>query len=110
MRARPAGSDEVVILAAREGRACPRRGSGGAGAPSRGPALANVRYEPPFGYITEYGPRGHTVLEADFVTTDDGTGLVHTAIAFGEDDFALGEQYGITLQNPVGSTAPSTSG
>ena len=59
------------------------------------------RYEPPFDYITDYGPRGHTVLEADFVTTDDGTGLVHTAIAFGEDDFRLGEQYGITLQNPV---------
>ena len=38
---------------------------------------------------------------ADFVTTEDGTGLVHTALAFGEDDFRLGEQYGITLQNPV---------
>ena len=31
----------------------------------------------------------------------DGTGIVHTAIAFGEDDFRLGEEYGITLQNPV---------
>jgi isoleucyl-tRNA synthetase len=41
------------------------------------------------------------VLEADFVTTEEGTGLVHTAIAFGEDDFRLGEQYGIKLQNPV---------
>jgi isoleucyl-tRNA synthetase len=66
-----------------------------------GSALAGTRYEPPFTYISDYGPRGHTVLEADFVTTDDGTGLVHTAIAFGEDDFALGERYGITLQNPV---------
>ncbi len=66
-----------------------------------GSALAGTAYEPPFGYITDYGPRGHTVLEADFVSTDDGTGLVHTAIAFGEDDFRLGEQYGITLQNPV---------
>ena len=50
---------------------------------------------------TDYGPRGHTVLLGDFVTTEDGTGLVHTALAFGEDDFRLGEQYGITLQNPV---------
>ncbi len=41
------------------------------------------------------------MLEADFVTTEEGTGLVHTAIAFGEDDFRLGEQYGIKLQNPV---------
>ena len=66
-----------------------------------GSALAGTAYEPPFTYIADYGPRGHTVLEADFVSTDDGTGLVHTAIAFGEDDFKLGEQYGITLQNPV---------
>jgi isoleucyl-tRNA synthetase len=68
-----------------------------------GSALAGVRYEPPFDFITDYGPRGHTVLEADFVSTDEGTGLVHTAIAFGEDDFALGERYGIKLQNPVRS-------
>jgi isoleucyl-tRNA synthetase len=66
-----------------------------------GEALAGTSYEPPFDYITDYGPRGHTVLLADFVTTDEGTGLVHTAIAFGEDDFKLGEEYGIKLQNPV---------
>jgi isoleucyl-tRNA synthetase len=66
-----------------------------------GEALAGTSYEPPFDYINGFGPRGHTVLLADFVSTDDGTGLVHTAIAFGEDDFRLGEQYGITLQNPV---------
>jgi isoleucyl-tRNA synthetase len=66
-----------------------------------GEALAGTSYEPPFDYITDYGPRGHTVLLAGFVTTDEGTGLVHTAIAFGEDDFRLGEEYGIKLQNPV---------
>jgi isoleucyl-tRNA synthetase len=66
-----------------------------------GEAIAGTSYEPPFAYIADYGPRGHTILLADFVTTDEGTGLVHTAIAFGEDDFRLGEQYGITLQNPV---------
>jgi isoleucyl-tRNA synthetase len=66
-----------------------------------GEAIAGTSYQPPFTYITDYGPRGHTVLLGDFVTTEEGTGLVHTAIAFGEDDFRLGEQYGITLQNPV---------
>ena len=57
-----------------------------------GAALDGVRYEPPFPFLpaSEYGERGHTVLLADFVTADDGTGLVHTAIAFGEDDFRLG--------------------
>jgi isoleucyl-tRNA synthetase len=66
-----------------------------------GEALAGTSYDPPFDYITDYGPRGHTVLLGDFVSTEEGTGLVHTAIAFGEDDFRLGEQYGIKLQNPV---------
>ncbi len=41
------------------------------------------------------------MLLADFVTANDGTGLVHTAIAFGEDDFRLGEQYGLNVINPV---------
>src|SRR5688500_16404507 len=68
-----------------------------------GAALDGVRYEPPFPYIPgkEYGERGHSVLLADFVTADDGTGLVHTAIAFGEDDFRLGERYGLNVINPV---------
>ena len=44
---------------------------------------------------------GHTVLLGDFVTAEDGTGLVHTALAFGEDDFRLGEQYGLNVVNPV---------
>src|SRR5262245_3182826 len=60
-----------------------------------GRELAGTAYDPPFHYITDFGPRGHTVLEGDFVTTDDGTGIVHTSISFGEDDFRLGEQYGI---------------
>jgi isoleucyl-tRNA synthetase len=66
-----------------------------------GAELAGTRYEPPFGFISDYGELGHSVLEADFVTTEDGTGIVHTAIAFGEDDFQLGERYGLKLQNPV---------
>jgi isoleucyl-tRNA synthetase len=67
----------------------------------RGSDLAGTAYVPPFPYVDDYGPRGHTVLEADFVTMEDGTGIVHTAVAFGEDDFRLGERYGLTVQNPV---------
>ncbi len=68
-----------------------------------GAAIDGVRYEPPFGFLgaAEYGERGHTVLLGDFVTAQDGTGLVHTAIAFGEDDFRLGQQYGLNVVNPV---------
>ncbi len=68
-----------------------------------GAALDGVRYEPPFPFIpgSEFGERGHTVLLGDFVSAEDGTGIVHTAIAFGEDDFRLGEQYGLAVVNPV---------
>ncbi len=66
-----------------------------------GGEIVGLSYEPPFPYVTDFGERSHTVLPADFVTTDDGTGVVHTALAFGEDDFALGERFGMTLQNPV---------
>jgi isoleucyl-tRNA synthetase len=67
----------------------------------KGSELAGTSYKPPFGYVTDFGPRSHTVLEGDFVTTEDGTGVVHTALAFGEDDFKLGEANGMTVQNPV---------
>jgi isoleucyl-tRNA synthetase len=68
-----------------------------------GSELEGVGYQPPFDFIpgSAYGERGHTVLSADFVTAQDGTGLVHTAIAFGEDDFRLGQRYGLEVINPV---------
>ena len=68
-----------------------------------GADLVGLRYEPPFDFIpgSEYGPRGHTVVPGDFVSADEGTGLVHTAVAFGEDDFRLGEQQGLNVINPV---------
>ena len=68
-----------------------------------GREMEGAAYEPPFPYIaaSEFGGRGHTVLAGDFVSAEDGTGLVHTAIAFGEDDFRLGDQYGLNVVNPV---------
>jgi len=100
VRARPQGSDEVLVVA-RDRLESALGEDAEVLAHFPGAALAGVHYEPPFPYISDYGPRGHSVLEGDFVTTAEGTGLVHTAIAFGEDDFRLGEQYGIKLQNPV---------
>jgi isoleucyl-tRNA synthetase len=66
-----------------------------------GSALLGLRYEPPFLYITDYGPKGHTVLPGDFVSVEDGTGVVHTGAAFGEDDFRLATENGLTIHNPV---------
>ncbi len=66
-----------------------------------GEKLLDLRYEPPFPYISDYGPRGHMVLPGDFVSVEDGTGVVHTGAAFGEDDFRLATDNGLTIQNPV---------
>jgi isoleucyl-tRNA synthetase len=69
----------------------------------RGSDLVGVAYEPPFRFIpgNAFGPLAHTVLAGDFVSADEGTGLVHSSISFGEDDFRLGEQYGLAPVNPV---------
>jgi isoleucyl-tRNA synthetase len=68
-----------------------------------GQALDGVRYEPPFEHFSaaDHGPRGHTVLLADYVTDDDGTGLVHVVPAFGEEDFQLGTEHDFAVINPV---------
>jgi isoleucyl-tRNA synthetase len=66
-----------------------------------GSALLGTSYEPPFPYIGDYGERGHTVLAGDFVSIADGTGVVHTGAAFGEDDYRLAESNGLTIHNPV---------
>ena len=67
----------------------------------KGEALLGMRYEPPFDYLTDYGERGHTVLAGDFVSLEDGTGVVHTGAAFGEDDFRVAVENGVTVHNPV---------
>ncbi len=105
VRASPKGSEgsgEVVVVAAALAERVLGEGFE-THSTIKGERMEGTRYEAPFGYIPgeDFGPHGHTVLTGDFVTTEDGTGLVHTALAFGEDDFRLGEQYGMTLQNPV---------
>ena len=59
--------------------------------------LAGSAYEPPFGHI----PGRHIVVMSDFVTTEDGTGIVHLAPAFGEDDMRAAREHGLDAPNPV---------
>jgi isoleucyl-tRNA synthetase len=68
-----------------------------------GSEMLGAAYEPPFPFLTAgvFGPKGHTVLPADFVSAEDGTGIVHSSISFGEDDFRLGQEQGIEVVNPV---------
>jgi len=56
----------------------------------RGSVLAGVRYQPLYDYCRESKDR-YYVIPAPFVTTDDGTGIVHVAPAYGPDDLALGK-------------------
>jgi isoleucyl-tRNA synthetase len=74
----------------------------------KGAELAGRSYTPPFGYFVGH-PNAHRVLLADFVTTEDGTGLVHLAPAFGEDDMAVCDAAGITPVVPVSSKGRFTS-
>ena len=75
-----------------------------------GADLAGARYRPIFDYFDDDahraagaapGPRAWTVITADFVTTTDGTGLVHLAPAFGEDDMIACTEAGIGTVVPV---------
>ena len=53
-----------------------------------GSQLVGLAYEPLFPYFEEFGQEGaFKVFEGDFVSTTDGTGIVHMAPAFGEDDY-----------------------
>ncbi len=62
----------------------------------KGSALAGRRYEPLFDFLVERaGPNAYQVLAADFVTTEDGTGAVHLAPAFGEEDQTVCNTNGI---------------
>jgi isoleucyl-tRNA synthetase len=74
----------------------------------RGDELVGSHYKGPVFNLNDRLPGGFPVIAGEFVTTDDGTGLVHIAPAFGEDDFDLAAANGIfdptshgTLYNPV---------
>jgi isoleucyl-tRNA synthetase len=60
-----------------------------------GSALVGMHYEPPFRYAEPEGGDAFVVIDADFVTMDTGSGLVHIAPAFGEDDFRVSKQKGL---------------
>jgi isoleucyl-tRNA synthetase len=72
----------------------------------RGSELVGWRYERPFTDLTPpAGADGWRVVAAEFVTTDDGSGIVHLAPAFGEDDAQVGRTEGLPVLNPVNADA-----
>ncbi|MBI4599649.1 isoleucine--tRNA ligase [Candidatus Uhrbacteria bacterium] len=65
----------------------------------KGSEIVGCEYEPLFDMpaVRETGKKAYYVAAADFVTTDEGTGVVHTAVVYGEDDYNLG----LALDLPV---------
>jgi isoleucyl-tRNA synthetase len=61
--------------------------------------LQGIRYAPPFNYVTV--EKGHYIVLADYVTEDSGTGIVHIAPAYGEDDYKTVQQNGLSFINIV---------
>ncbi|HET6569919.1 MAG TPA: isoleucine--tRNA ligase [Solirubrobacterales bacterium] len=74
----------------------------------RGAELVGRKYDGPLFDLSDREPGGFPVIGGDFVTTEDGTGLVHIAPAFGEDDYGVAAAFGLidptdhgSLYNPV---------
>ena len=101
--ARTAAGEQLIVAAARREQVL--------GADSEvlaelaGQDLVGTAYRRPFDWVVfpETDAPVHTVLAADFVAGDDGTGIVHQAPAFGAEDFALCRANGLPIVNPVGT-------
>lgn len=73
----------------------------------RGAELAGLGYEPLFPYFRDHA-NSFVVLADGYVTTADGTGIVHIAPAYGEDDYRVGRAAGIELVDPLDAEANFT--
>ena len=67
-----------------------------------------ITYQPLLPYFKDE-PKAFRIIAADFVSTDDGTGIVHMAPAFGEDDYWACRKYQIEVKNPVDSAGCFTA-
>ncbi len=77
-----------------------------------GAELVGTRYRPIFDYAAPEGGDPYRVIEADFVTLDSGSGIVHIAPAFGEDDFRVAKEAGLgflQLVAPDGTFVPEVT-
>jgi isoleucyl-tRNA synthetase len=74
----------------------------------KGADLVGRKYTPPFDFFAGR-ENAHQILTADYVTTEDGTGIVHIAPAFGEDDKLVTDAAGIEVVVPVGPNGEFTA-
>jgi len=67
----------------------------------RGNELEGLRYEHPFVQSNPTDKDAYMLILADYVTTQDGTGMVHTAPGHGLEDYMSGQKYGLAVYSPV---------
>lgn len=67
----------------------------------KGETLVGMEYEQLLPLVKVENKNAFKVYGADFVSTEDGTGIVHIAPAFGEDDYQLGKKYDLPMVQPV---------
>ncbi|VVB83911.1 Isoleucine--tRNA ligase [uncultured archaeon] len=68
----------------------------------KGKDLVGIEYEPLYDIKELQDGKSYKVIPADFVTTEEGTGIVHTAVMYGEDDYNLGKKFGLPQIHTVG--------
>ncbi len=67
----------------------------------KGRKLERLEYEPLYSFVKTEKSKAFYVILADFVSVEEGTGIVHTAPAFGADDYEVGQKYGLPVVQPV---------
>jgi isoleucyl-tRNA synthetase len=108
---RPADPDSYLLAQARLGHYARELGDDAATrivARLKGCELVGTTYTPPFPFFAGR-ENAHQILPADYVTTDEGTGVVHIAPAFGEEDKVVTDAAGIEPVVPVDSQGKFTS-
>ncbi|MGE5681542.1 MAG: isoleucine--tRNA ligase [Bacillota bacterium] len=90
--------DEYLILA--KSRLSVIEGEYEVVAEYKGSDLAGEEYEQLFNYVTP-NKKAFFVIEGDFVSTEDGSGIVHIAPAFGADDYEVSKRYNLPMLQPV---------
>lgn len=76
----------------------------------KGSEMLGMQYEPLYQFLDRKSDKSFKVYDADFVNTEDGTGIVHTAVMYGQDDFELGNQVGLPKEHLVSPEGKFTSG
>ncbi len=75
----------------------------------KGKDLIGLKYEPLFDVPKLKTEKSYKVYPAGFVTTEDGSGVVHTAVMYGEDDYELGTKIGLSKHHTVNTSGKFTA-